>query len=46
LTNVVSRQIEAELEQEIFEAFANAVRARTEIEIKDQALNAVHANFQ
>ena len=46
LTNVVTRQIEAELEQEIFEAFANAVRARTEIEIKDQALNAVHANFQ
>jgi len=46
LTNVVTRQIEAELEQEIFEAFANAVRARTEIKIKDQALNAVHANFQ
>lgn len=46
ITGIVNQQIEAELEQEIFDAFANAVRARTEIEIKDQALNAVHANFQ
>ena len=46
LLQAINQQIEASLDQEIFESFANAVRLRTEIELDQQAINAVHANFQ
>lgn len=42
----IDQQIGSAIESELFDAFANAVRARTEIDLKDQAINAVHANFQ
>ena len=46
LVQAINQQIEASLDQEIFESFANALRLRTEIELDQQAINAVHANFQ
>ncbi len=46
LITAIEQQNTSALDQDVFQSFANAVRLRTEIEINQQAINAVHANFQ
>jgi peptidyl-prolyl cis-trans isomerase D len=46
LIDVIREQSTNTINQDVFDAFANAVRLRTDIELDQQALNAVHANFQ
>ena len=46
LIAAVARQASQQLSQDIFNAYANAIRSETEITIDQQALNAVHAQFQ
>lgn len=46
LIAAVEQQNVSALDQDVFQSFANAVRLRTDIEINQQAINAVHANFQ
>ena len=46
LISAIEEQTVSSVDQDVFAAFANAVRLRTDIELNQQAINAVHANFQ
>ncbi|MDG1431004.1 MAG: peptidylprolyl isomerase, partial [Paracoccaceae bacterium] len=46
LIEAIEQQTSSAVDQDVFAAFAEAVRLRTDIEVNQQAVNAVHANFQ
>lgn len=46
LIDAIEQQTASAVDQDVFAAFAEAVRLRTDIEVNQQAINAVHANFQ
>ena len=46
LRDALSRDAGTGMAQDLFQALANDIRTRTDIELSQQALNAVHANFQ
>jgi len=46
LVVAIEQQTVSAVDQDVFEAFANAIRLRTDIELNQQAINAVNANFQ
>lgn len=46
ILSAITQQTSGAIDQEIFDGFINAVRLRTTIELDQQAINAVHANFQ
>lgn len=45
LINAVLAQTNAGIEQDVFDAYSNLLRLRTEIDLDQQAIDAVHANF-
>lgn len=46
IINTIDAQTNAAIEQDMYDAYANLLRLRTEIVLNQQAINAVHANFQ
>jgi peptidyl-prolyl cis-trans isomerase D len=46
IRNALSSQFNATLSNDMYAAFARQIQARAGISLDQQALNAVHANFQ
>lgn len=46
ILDALTQRYDEDISQDVFAAFADAIRLRTDIEIDQTALNAVHANFQ
>ena len=46
ISNALSSQFNATLSNDMYAAFARQIQARAGISLDQQALNAVHANFQ